>query len=343
MLDENRDVGLARAKRRNGNGDHVEAVVQVFPEGARAHGGAQIHVGRREHAQIDRNGMRAAQPLDLPLLEGAEKFGLEIDAQRAHLVQEERAPVGELELAHLARMRPREGALLVPEELGFEEGVRDGGKVHRHERLGTPRPLSMYGTRHQLLPRAALRRDQDGGGRLRHLRDQLVELDHGRVTPDERIEAVGAIELGAEVMYLALEHPALRRLPHEGEDLVHVEGLGHVVVGAALDRFHGRPHIFDRGDDDHGDALVESEDLREEGRSGRPRHPHVEEHHVHPAPAQHLDPIGTLLRLEHFELTVEDEPKGLAHTELVVDDERDGARPGWIASGVHGLRACWEP
>jgi hypothetical protein len=139
VLDEDGNVGLARAQGRDGDGDHVEAVVQVLAEGARAHGGAQIHVGRREHAQIDGNGMRAAQPLDLALLEGAQQLGLEIDAQRAHLVQEQGAAVGQLELAHLACVGPREGALLVPEQLGFEEGVRDGGEVDGHEGLGAPR------------------------------------------------------------------------------------------------------------------------------------------------------------------------------------------------------------
>ena len=168
--------------------------------------------------------MRAAQPLDLSLLEGAQQLGLEIDAQRAHLVQEQGAAVGQLELAHLACVGPRKRALLVPEQLGFEEGVRNGGEVDGHEGLGAPRPLPMDGARHQLLARAALRRDEDGGRRLRHLGDQLVEPDHGRVAPDQRIEAVGPIELGAEAMHLPLEHPALRRLPHEGEDLVHVEG-----------------------------------------------------------------------------------------------------------------------
>ena len=160
----------------------------------------------------------------------------------------------------------------MPEQLGFEEGIGDGGEVDGHEGLGAPRPLAVDGASHQLLARAALRRDEDGGRRLRHLGDQLVEPHHGRVASDQRIEAVGPIELGAEAMHLALEHPPLRRLSHEGEDLVHVEGLGHVVVGTALDRLHGRPHVLDRGDDDHGDALVEGEDLGKEGRPGRPRH-----------------------------------------------------------------------
>ena len=62
-----------------------------------------------------------AEPLDLALLERAQQLGLEIDPQAADLVEEERAAVGQLELAGLARVGAGEGALLVAEQLGLEQ------------------------------------------------------------------------------------------------------------------------------------------------------------------------------------------------------------------------------
>ena len=57
-------------------------------------------------------------------------------AQLADLVEEERAAVGQLELPELARVRAGEGALLVAEQLGLDQGVGDRGAVDRHEGLG---------------------------------------------------------------------------------------------------------------------------------------------------------------------------------------------------------------
>ncbi len=123
--------------------------------------------------------------------------------------------MGQLELAGLARVRAGEGALLVAEQLGLEEGVGDRGEIDRHEGLVASRALVVDGARHQLLAGAALRGDEHGGVRLRDLGDHLVEPDHLRVPPHELVEAVGPIELGAQVVQLPL-HPALPgRLAHQ--------------------------------------------------------------------------------------------------------------------------------
>ena len=97
---------------------------------------------------------------------------------------------------------------------------------------------------------------------------------------DERVEAVRAVELGAKVADLALEDALGRGLAHQGQHVVHVEGLGDVIVGPALDRLHRGAHILDGGDDDHGHGIVEGQDLGEEGGTGRARHADIEEDDV---------------------------------------------------------------
>ena len=78
--------------------------------------------------------MRAADPLDLALLNRAQQLGLQLVAEVADLVEEQRAAAGELELAELLPDGAGERALLVAEQRALDELLRDGGKVHRHER-----------------------------------------------------------------------------------------------------------------------------------------------------------------------------------------------------------------
>jgi hypothetical protein len=267
------------------------------------------------------------EPLDLALLERAEQLGLEIDPQAADLVEEERAPVRQLELAGLARVRPGEGALLVPEQLGLEQGIGNRGQVHGHERLSPPRALVVDGAGHQLLPGAALRGDQHGGVRLRHLGDHLVEPHHLRVPPHELVEAVGAVELGAQVAQLPL-HPALPgRLADQGQDLVHVPGLGQVVVRARLHGVHRHAQVRVGGDQDDRDGLVDAQDPGQDLRPGLARHADVEQCHVHPARGEDREGGGPVGRLQHLELILQDELQRFPYARLVVDGEHHRTRP----------------
>jgi hypothetical protein len=50
----------------------------------------------------------AADTLNLPMLQGAQKLGLEFQRQLADLIEEQRAPVGDLELASTIFGRTRE-------------------------------------------------------------------------------------------------------------------------------------------------------------------------------------------------------------------------------------------
>ena len=57
----------------------------------------------------------------------------------ADLVEEERPALGQLELALALDVGAGEGAALVPEELGLEEGLGDGAAVDGHEGSVAPR------------------------------------------------------------------------------------------------------------------------------------------------------------------------------------------------------------
>jgi hypothetical protein len=69
----------------------------------------EVPVAGGDYAHIDAAGPGAAHGAHVPLLEGAQKFGLERTRSLAHLVEKERTPVGGLVEALFLAVRPGEG------------------------------------------------------------------------------------------------------------------------------------------------------------------------------------------------------------------------------------------
>jgi hypothetical protein len=68
------------------------------------------------------------------LLQHAQQAGLRLHRHVADLVEEQGAAFGLLEAARIAGVGAREGALLVAEQLGFDELARDRRHVDGDER-----------------------------------------------------------------------------------------------------------------------------------------------------------------------------------------------------------------
>src|SRR5437879_4451239 len=79
----------------------------------------------RDHADVGAYGLGAADPLELSLLEHAEKRNLGVRRQILDLVEEERPALGHLEAAGAALHRAGESPFFVPEELRGDERLRD--------------------------------------------------------------------------------------------------------------------------------------------------------------------------------------------------------------------------
>ena len=71
----------------------------------------------------------AADGLELALLEHAQELDLGLRRQLAHLVEEDRAAVGQLEAADAPLDRAGERALDVAEQLALDEPRRDGAQL----------------------------------------------------------------------------------------------------------------------------------------------------------------------------------------------------------------------
>jgi len=161
VLGEPHDVLAAVPERRQGEREHREAVVEVLAEAPLADRPAQVLVGRGEHPHVDRLVPRAAEPAHAALLERLQELGLERLGQEPDLVEEDRAAVRGLEEARLGAPRVGEGAALVAEHLGFEQGLGDRRAVDVHEGPIRARPGPMDHPGEQPLARAGLALDQD--------------------------------------------------------------------------------------------------------------------------------------------------------------------------------------
>ncbi len=132
--DQQAEVSLSFAQRRQLEREALQAREQVGAEGAGLDHRRQRAVGGADHAQVDRHGLGAADRQHHPLGEHAKQRGLGGQRELAHLVQEERAAVRRAHQARRVVVGAREGALLVAEELGLEQGRSDGGAVDGHQR-----------------------------------------------------------------------------------------------------------------------------------------------------------------------------------------------------------------
>ncbi len=125
-----------------------------------------------DEAEIGLHGLRSSDPLEPVLLQHSQQFGLQRGAELGDLVEKQRTAVGELEAPGLALVRPGEGPLLVPKELGLLQRLCDRRAVDVDERTAAPRAVVVDRPGDELLPRAALAVDQHGNV----ARSDLVEL-----------------------------------------------------------------------------------------------------------------------------------------------------------------------
>ncbi len=155
-------------------------------------------------------------------MQHAQQLGLHRQRQLADFVQQQRAAVGQLELAAALAQRAGERAAHVPEQLAFDQVLRQGGAVERNQRLlGTVR-AGMDGLRDQFLADAGLAADQHRQVRGGHRVDLGLQAAHGG--------AVAAQLAGAQ------RHRVLRQGPRQ---LLLAQGLLGEAADALADRHDG--------------------------------------------------------------------------------------------------------
>ena len=188
--DQQRDVVGPLAQRRHHHAHHREPVVQILAKSARGDLGAQVAVGRRDHAHRRARVRRAAHRPHRLLVQRAQQLRLHAGRQLADLVEEQRAAVGLLEGARAIGHRAGERAAHVPEQLGLDQLVGDGAAVEHDERAVAARAVAVDRLGEQLLAGAGLAFDQHGGvggGDVVEHAEQAAQLG---IAADQRAEAL---------------------------------------------------------------------------------------------------------------------------------------------------------
>ena len=134
-------------------------------------------------------GLRAAEPLELLLLQDAQQLHLDIQRQLADFVEEDRAVVRQLEASVLLLHRAGERTALVSEQLAFGQARRKRAAVHLHHHAVAAATEAVKGSRDQLLAGAGLAEEQHRGIGVRDALDRAEHLPHRRRLSDDLAEA----------------------------------------------------------------------------------------------------------------------------------------------------------
>src|SRR5439155_732647 len=351
-----RDVLLPLAQRGQMDLEDVQPVVEVLAERPRADAGAQITIRRRQHPDVERDPLVAADALDHALLQDAQQLRLQWIGHVPDLVEEQRAAVGELELAGAVALRAGEGAPGVAEELALQEVGRDGGAVERHEEAVAPRAQAVDRARHQLLAGPRLAGQQHGAAGGTDAADEVVDGLHRSRAPDQALERRRLLHPLPQVAILGAVLAHLERLADDQLDRLEVEGLEDVVEGAELHRVDRRLHRSEGGQQDHRYVGVQLAQLGEQLEAGHARHLEVGEDEVDLLGLEAAECLFTALgghRIDphaleqdlqeapHLPLVVDHQHLGHRHTSGGRQHDTEGGAPSRRA--VHRHRAVVRP
>ena len=100
-------------------------------------------------------------------------------------VQQQGAAVGGIEQPFAVTVRPGKGPFAIPEQLAFEQVLRERGAVLHDEGLRTPWATVVNGPCDDFLARAGLSQQEHGVRAVHHAIDQLIGFAHHRAGADQ--------------------------------------------------------------------------------------------------------------------------------------------------------------
>src|SRR5688572_17724962 len=161
VAEEEEHVLGALPQRWHGNLDHVQPVVEIFPELRRLNLLAQVAVRGRDQPDVGAAGDRvAADRLNLSGFGKAQQHRLHPEAHLPQFVQEQRPVVGLANQPRLVPVGAGEAAPDVAEEFRFEQGLGNATAIDGHERPRHPRVVGVDQLRHDLLANPGLAENQ---------------------------------------------------------------------------------------------------------------------------------------------------------------------------------------
>ena len=122
MLDQQRDVVLAFAQRRQMNVEYVQAEIEILAQLALCYSLLGLLIRRGKHAHVHRRFHLAAEPAHFMVLQHAEQLCLRRRRHLADFIEKQRAAVGHFKTANPPLGRPRKRTAFVPENFTFHQG-----------------------------------------------------------------------------------------------------------------------------------------------------------------------------------------------------------------------------
>ena len=194
--------------------------------------------------------------------------------------------------------------------------------------------LPVQQPREQLLAGPALPEDQHRRRELRHPLDQIDDVADLLAGPDQELALALLGDLGAERDHLPVQILPLAGVADERSELVVVEVLGDVVVGAVLHRLHGGLDLVDRRDHDALDEAVVLLDDPQHVEAADARQPHVQQEQVDVLVLQQAQRRLAARHAQDLVVPLQDRGQRIAHALIVVADQ-DG-----LGGPVHRRRHC---
>ena len=329
ILDQPRDVVAAVSQRRQRDVEAVEPVIQIEPERAELHRFVEVLVRRGDDSHIGRHRRVAAEPLELLLLKKSQRFRLRHEAHVADLIQKDCAAVDLLELADAALLGPGECSLLMPEQLAFEQRLRQRRAIDREERAVAPCTVLIDRPRDQFLAGPALAGDEHRIIVRGDSADLLVDLLHRVAAPNDLLRFVWHRLAIINNRRYALKTAGFDRFRDEFLEGVQIERLQQVVERTATHRFNRRFRLGIRGHQNHRHSRVDCSEFLKQVEPALVRQSNIEQRDIRSLRLKRLQSCASIRRRD--DLHLRRRKTTLDHIQdvrFVIDDQNFGMHEG---------------
>ena len=323
MLEQQQDVLVALAQRRNSQRRDVEPVVQVGAEPALIRGYPQVLLGRGDDPDIQGDRLVAAEPFDHPLLQQAQQLDLHIQAHALDLVEEQRAAVGEFELADAPLLRAGEGARLVAEQFAFHHRFGERPGVDRDEGAVAPAGQVVQRPGNHLLAGARFAENQYIGLGPGQRADLFAQTQHRLGLSEQARRQLLPVGQG-QAQGAVVQHQLAQRqgTTHAVQQRFAGEGFFQEIVSAGAHRLHRQLNITVPGDEDHRHLAVARAQLLQQLEAIDAGHANVADHHAWPVRWQPRGQVAGIAQADDLETgQVEGLAQCLTQVRIVVDQQ----------------------
>src|SRR3981189_1249811 len=133
VFQQHQTIVLPFAKRGYVDWEYVQPVVEVRAKCPVCNGGFQIAISCRYYADIDFNGLRAADAFEFTFLQHPQECNLSVQRQLPDFVEENSSSVRQFKPPAAALHRPGERAFFVAKEFGRNQRWPKACAVRAHE------------------------------------------------------------------------------------------------------------------------------------------------------------------------------------------------------------------